>query len=84
MRLEIELSEEQVDEIADRVARLLSAQRLPDDDGYLSSDAAAEFLGCPRSRIHDLVALRRLSPLRDGRRLRFRRSDLRAYLEESA
>lgn len=48
---------------------------------WLNSDQAANYLGCPRSRIHDLVQLRKLEPTRDGRRLLFRRSDLDACLE---
>ena len=48
---------------------------------WLNSDEAARYLGCPRSRIHDLVQLRKLQPTRDGRRLLFRRGDLDGYLE---
>lgn len=51
---------------------------------WLNSTAAAEYLGCPRSRIHDLVQLGHLHPRRDGRRLLFKRDDLDAYLEASA
>ena len=54
-----------------------------DEPRWLNSDEAARYLGCPRSRIHDLVQLRRLEPARDGRRLLFRTTDLDAYLESS-
>ena len=51
-------------------------------DGWLNATEAARYLSCPRSRIHDLVQLRKLEPRRDGRRLLFRRSDFDSYLEE--
>jgi excisionase family DNA binding protein len=75
------LSREQLEQIAERVAELLTERQAPTgEDPWLNSDQAAAYLGCPRSRIHDLVQLRRLHPHRDGRRLLFRRSDLDAYL----
>jgi excisionase family DNA binding protein len=83
IELTVTLTDEQLAQIAERVAVLLVDQA-PTDDGYLSSDQAAQFLGCPRSRVHDLVQLRMLTPRRDGRALRFRKCDLRAYLEASA
>ena len=63
--------------------RLDAAESTREEPRWLNSDEAAQYLGCPRSRIHDLVQLRRLEPARDGRRLLFRRSDLDAYLEAS-
>jgi Helix-turn-helix domain len=43
---------------------------------------AAKFIGtAPTSRIYDLVAQRKLTPRRDGRRLLFAQADLRAYVE---
>jgi excisionase family DNA binding protein len=81
MELRLVLSDAQLDALAARVATVLAEQQ-PADDGYLSSDDAAKFLGCPRSRIHDLVGLGKLAACRDGRALRFRKADLRAYLED--
>lgn len=54
-----------------------------DQPRWLNSDQAAEHLSCTRDRIHDLVQLRKIEARRDGRRLRFRREDLDAYLESS-
>lgn len=86
-----ELSETDLDRLAEKLApRLL--ERIPalalaarsaseKKAAWLNSDQAAEYLGCPRSRIHDLVQLGKLEPRRDGRRLLFRREELDAYLE---
>ena len=76
-------SPELIESIADAVAaRLVDAlPAAPAADGYLDVDGAATFISAPKSRIYDLVQLDRLTPLRDGRRLLFRRSDLVAYIE---
>ena len=84
-----ELDDQALDQLAallaPRIAVALAVRGASQKEaGWLNSDQAAEYLGCPRSRIHDLVALRRLEPRRDGRRLLFRRSDLDAYLEGSS
>jgi len=83
IRLQVTLSDEQLELIAQRAAELLAGRPAEDHDGWLNVEQAAKHLACPRSRIHDLVALRKLSPSRDGRRLLFRRADLDAYLEGS-
>jgi excisionase family DNA binding protein len=78
-----ELTDEQAAELAQRLASHLKPH-LDSRNGsepWLTSDQAAEHLGCPRSRVHDLVQAGRLHAHRDGRRLRFRRSDLNLYLE---
>lgn len=51
------------------------------DDGWLNSSAAAAYLGCSRDRLYDLRQRRVLVGAKDGRSLRFRRSELDAYLE---
>jgi excisionase family DNA binding protein len=81
-----ELSGDDLEALADRLAPLVAVRLRSDrsDEGYLDSADAAAFMGCSRARIHDLVQLGHLAPLRDGRSLRFRRADLRAYLEASA
>jgi excisionase family DNA binding protein len=80
MIVRLELTDEQLAQIAERVARLLAGRQAA-DDGYLNVEQAATYLACPKGRIYDLVQLRRLRPVRDGRRVLFRRSDLDAYLE---
>lgn len=81
-----ELDDHALDVLAERLAPRLAARLASPTvvDSWLGSDQAAEYLGCSRARIHDLVGLGKLSPRRDGRRLRFRRTDLDAYLEGSA
>jgi len=76
--VELTLSAEQLDVLADLVAERLAAS--PADDGWLSTAQAADYLGCTPDRLHDLVARRALKHGRDGRRLRFKRSDLDAYV----
>jgi excisionase family DNA binding protein len=51
---------------------------------WLDTRRAAEHLATSPARIHDLVALGKLTPRRDGRRLLFRRDHLDAYVEASA
>ncbi|MGI8731070.1 MAG: helix-turn-helix domain-containing protein [Solirubrobacteraceae bacterium] len=73
---------ELVDAIAEAVvAKLATAQPAATTDGYLCVAGAARFLAAPKSRVYDLVQLGRLTPLRDGRRLLFRRSDIVDYVE---
>jgi excisionase family DNA binding protein len=78
------LDDDALDALADLLAPRI-ADRLPRqaDDCWLDSQSAAEYLSVPRSRIHDLVGLRRLPVHRDGRKLIFRKSDLDRYLAVS-
>jgi len=77
----VELTAEQLDAIAMRVAE--HVQPAPTGSPWLSTEQAADYLAAKPARIHDLVALGRLAPRRDGRRLLFRRDELDAYLEAS-
>jgi excisionase family DNA binding protein len=83
IRLELELTPEQEEALAQRVAELLAERQSPPST-WLDTEGAAEYLATSRDRIHDLAAAGRLEPRRDGRRLLFRRADLDAYLERSA
>jgi excisionase family DNA binding protein len=80
--LTVNLSGEQLDQIAERVAERM--QPTPAVSPWLSTEQAAEYLAAKPSRIHDLVQLGKLSPRRDGRRLLFARADLDAYLKAGA
>jgi excisionase family DNA binding protein len=80
LALTIELSGEQIEAIAERVAGLL-ADAQPTPAEWLNANDAAKHLACTRDRLYDLVQLGKLEPRRDGRRLLFRRSDLDAYIE---
>lgn len=54
----------------------------PEEDPWLDSKAAADFLGVKRQRIHDLVCADILPRVGEkGERLYFRRSTLDAYRE---
>jgi excisionase family DNA binding protein len=71
-------SDEIVDLIDERVRMAFEARK---EDRWMNSKSAALYLDCPVSRVHDLVMLRELVPYRDGKSLRFRKSQLDAYLE---
>lgn len=80
IELTVRLTDEQLAEIARRAAALI-----PNDaDGmspWLNVTDAAERLRCKKDRIYDLIALGKLHPRRDGRRVLLHRDDLDAYLE---
>ena len=77
--LQVQAPDELVDAIADRVLELLEARG--DIDRPMTVDEAADYLRCKPQRIYDLVHVDQLVPLRDGRRLLFRRRELDGYLE---
>ena len=79
-----DLSDDDLDALAELLAPRL-ANRLNDaGEGWLNAEQAATHLACSRDRVYDLVQLRKLPARRDGRRLLFRQKDLDAYLEASA
>ena len=82
--LTVELSPEQLDALAALVATRLGGLAGPTPATWVDARGAAAYLACGVGRIHDLVALGKVTPRRDGRRLLFRRDDLDAYLEHSA
>lgn len=71
-----------VDALATEVAERLASDAYAAREPWLDVSEAATYLACSRKRIYDLVASRRLSVSRDGRRLLFRRSWLDACLNE--
>jgi excisionase family DNA binding protein len=84
--LQLTLPDGLLHSIAQRVAELLQ-QPAGGTGGapvepWLGVSEAAGYLACPVSRIYDLVALGRLHPHRDGRRLLFRTADLDAALAQ--
>jgi excisionase family DNA binding protein len=83
LTVELTLTAEQVDAIAQRAAEILAARQVPTASPWLSVAEAAERLRCGKDRIYDLIALGRLQPRRDGRRVLLRTTDLDAYLEGS-
>lgn len=83
IELKLILTDDQVSEIARRAAELIATDQAPVSP-WLNVTDAAEHLRCGKDRIYDLIALRKLSPRRDGRRVLLHREDLDAYVEGSA
>ncbi len=83
IELTIRLTDEQVAEIARRAAALVSSNA-PESSPWLNVAEAAGWLRCGRDRIYDLIALGKLHPRRDGRRVLLHRDDLNAYIEGEA
>jgi excisionase family DNA binding protein len=83
MSLAIPLPQQLVDEIARKVADLISDQHAPAPD-YLTPAEAADYLRCKPQRIYDLTSQGRLRARKDGSRSLFKRSDLDAYLAGEA
>jgi excisionase family DNA binding protein len=82
--LAVTLSDADVERIAQRAAEIVSDRQASSASGWLDTKGAASYMACRPDRIHDLVALGKLNPRRDGRRLLFRRDDLDVYIESSA
>lgn len=82
IELTVRLTDEQLAEIARRAAALVPAT--PAASPWLNVADAAERLRCGKDRIYDLIALGKLHPRRDGRRVLLHRDDLDAYIEGRA
>ncbi|HEX4115887.1 MAG TPA: helix-turn-helix domain-containing protein [Solirubrobacteraceae bacterium] len=78
IELTVKLTDEQLAEIAQRAAALVPT---PAATPWLNVADAAERLRCGKDRIYDLIALGKLNPRRDGRRVLLHRDDLDAYIE---
>lgn len=83
IELTVRLTDEQLAEIALRAAALIPSSE-PTASPWLNVADAAERLRCRKDRIYDLIALGRLHPRRDGRRVLLHRDDLDAYIEGGA
>jgi excisionase family DNA binding protein len=83
-KLAVEVPQAVIEAVARRAAAIVIEQQSAAVSPWLSTEQAAEYLAAKPSRIHDLVALGKLAPRRDGRRLLFRRDELDAYAEASA
>jgi excisionase family DNA binding protein len=81
--LTVDFPPELVEQIAVRAAEIV-AERTdpadPDAGGFLDVERAADFLACPKSRVYSLVSAGRIPHHRDGSRLLFDRTELRAYV----
>jgi excisionase family DNA binding protein len=81
LSLTLELTDAQLEAIAERVAERLQLVPAESSTPWLNTENAAAYIDAKPSRLHDLAQLGRLTPRRDGRRLLFHRNDLDAYLE---
>lgn len=82
----IALSADQIEALAERVADILAKDRAQNAtrECWLTVDQAADYLGCRRQRIYNLVSQRRLRHRKDGSRVLFRRHWLDELLEASS
>jgi excisionase family DNA binding protein len=74
------LAELRADPVALAELRALVAVEPGRDSPWLSAPEAAEYLGCPLSRIRKLTMTGELPCHRDGRRVLYRRDELDAYV----
>lgn len=80
-RVTVEVPPELLDELARQVAELIELETA-DPERWVKTADAAEHLGCTPQRIYDLISGRtsNIPYRREGRSLRFRLSDLDAWL----
>jgi len=83
-KLALNVPDDFVEAVAQRATAIVIDYQAATAPPYLSTEQAAKYLAAKPARVHDLVALGKLTPRRDGRRLLFRRDDLDAYIEASA
>jgi excisionase family DNA binding protein len=81
MTLRLEIPDELVEAAAERAAELVAA-RLDTPRPYLTTDQAAEYLACPKSRVYALVSANRIPHVKDGSRTLFRVAELDSWLEQ--
>jgi excisionase family DNA binding protein len=81
VRLEVVLTDEQLDAIAQRAAALILARAQPSPAGpYLSVDEAAELLRAKPQRVYDLLSSGRLTRRKDGSRVLVERAEIERML----
>jgi len=80
LELRVMLTDEQLAHIAEQAAALMPTGQVTISP-WLNVGEAAERLRCRKDRIYDLIALGRLHPRRDGRRVLLHRDELDRYVE---
>jgi excisionase family DNA binding protein len=75
------LDDDALDALAAKLAPRMANVTTPTASPWLNVADAAERLRCGKDRIYDLIALGKLHPRRDGRRVLLHRGDLDAYIE---
>jgi len=86
IRIVIELGDEEIERIAERVAAIATARSQPAETAspYMTVPEAAAYLRCRRQRIDDLLSQGRLGRVKDGGRTLIARAELDAYLGRGA
>jgi excisionase family DNA binding protein len=82
--LALQLPAELLEQIARRAADILAERQPTTASPWLNVTEAADRLRCGKDRIYDLIALGKLTPRRDGRRVLLHRDDIDAYLENGS
>ena len=82
--LTITLTHDQLDEIAQRVAAILSKPERTAIDRWLTVDQAAAYIGARRQRIYDLRSSGRLGRYGDGSRALIDRNELDSMIAQGA
>jgi excisionase family DNA binding protein len=82
MALLDELTDADLDLLAERLAPRLAAMQPAPADGWLTVPEAADYLRCPTSRIYALTSAGRIPYVKDGSRTLFRRSELDVWLRD--
>ncbi len=83
VRVDLRLSNQDVERIARRTVGLLMGERVAYEHGaspYLTVPEAAAYLRCKRQRVDDLLSQGALSRVKDGARTLIARAELEAYL----
>jgi hypothetical protein len=80
--LRLEIDEELIEQIVERVAQLIGERSGPaSEDGWLrGAERIAAYIDAPRSRVYALVSARRIPVHHDGSALIARRSELDRWL----
>lgn len=81
MRLTVELSDEQLEAIAERAAQIV-LDRQTDLSPWLNTQQAADYLACTTDRLYDLKQVGHIPYYKDGSRLLFRRDELDEWLRK--
>lgn len=80
--IRLELTGEQVERLAHRVAEIVAAQTQPSPPSppFLSVREASDLLRSSRQRVYDLLSDGRLTRHKDGTRVLIRRDEIERYL----
>ena len=81
--LQLELSGDFLEALAQRVAAIVAAQlEAPSSPRWLTADRAAEYLSVPVKRIYNLTSRGEIPHRKQDGRLLFRRDELDAWLDQ--